>query len=291
MQTHLTTASQAERYLVEATERTGLAPSVIERHVHRNEVNDVARSIVEHAKELDVDLIVMCAHGRGGIRHGLFGTVAQRVIRLGTTPVLLVPTPWEGAREFSCRRLLVPLDGNANHEQALSAVEKLGAGAATEVLLLLVIPTWRDLKQESMIASRTLPGTTVELLDASIAAASAYLDEKKASLAGSQCEVSASVVRGDAVAEIVAAADRLRADLILLGTHGKTHMDAFLVGQCHAAARSAIPPATSAGAGAREVETTADGARCNNRRRSRPKARSPSHIRLGDPKWPTDTMW
>jgi len=144
--------------------------------------------------------------------------------------VLLVPTPREDVAEFSCNRLLVPLDGNADHEQGLSAVAKLGAGAGTKVLLLMVIPTWRDLKQESMVASRTLPGTTVELLDASLAPASGYLDEKRARLAGSSCEVSASVARGDPVREIVGAAGRFHADLVLLGTHGKTHMDAFWSG-------------------------------------------------------------
>jgi nucleotide-binding universal stress UspA family protein len=37
------------------------------------------------------DLIVMTSHGRGGVRRWLLGSVAERLIRAGEAPVLLVP--------------------------------------------------------------------------------------------------------------------------------------------------------------------------------------------------------
>lgn len=37
------------------------------------------------------DLIVMTSHGRGGIRRWLLGSVAEKLIRLGKSPVVLVP--------------------------------------------------------------------------------------------------------------------------------------------------------------------------------------------------------
>ena len=37
------------------------------------------------------DLIVMTSHGRGGVRRWLLGSVAERLIRVGEAPVLLVP--------------------------------------------------------------------------------------------------------------------------------------------------------------------------------------------------------
>jgi nucleotide-binding universal stress UspA family protein len=168
----------------------------------------------------------------GGIRHGLFGTVAQRVIALGTTPVLLVPTPPRGDVPFSCRRLLVPLDGDANHERGLVTMTHLipDAGArdaGASALLLMVIPTRSDLKQTQRIASRTLPRTTAEMLDASNEPAQVYLDGKAACLKNAGWKVTARVVRGEPVRAIAAASREFEADLIVLGTHGTRQLDAF----------------------------------------------------------------
>lgn len=228
-QPHLGTATVAEGYLAELAKRTLPVDRPVQRHVHENKIDDVARSIVEHANELQVDLIVLCTHGAGGIRHGLFGTVAQRVIELGTTPVLLIPTPPSDDRRFSCQRLLVPLDGNQDHEQGLAAAGSLGAGCGEHFLLLMVIPNWRDTAAQS-ITSRILPGTTAELLDASCAAGQAYLDAKGSEMRNSAREVTATVMRGEPVRAIVAAARDFHADLLVLGTHGKSHIDAFWSG-------------------------------------------------------------
>ena len=50
-----------------------------------------AHEIIQKAKELAVDLIVMGTHGRRGISHALLGSVAERVVRTSTVPVLTVP--------------------------------------------------------------------------------------------------------------------------------------------------------------------------------------------------------
>ncbi len=49
-----------------------------------------AREIVEHAQYKGIDLIVMGTHGRGGFAHLLLGSVAERVVRTATCPVLTV---------------------------------------------------------------------------------------------------------------------------------------------------------------------------------------------------------
>jgi nucleotide-binding universal stress UspA family protein len=230
-QSHLAAADDAERYLNELVRRTLPSALAVHCHVHTDTINDVAASIIAHAEELHIDLIVLCTHGAGGMRHGLFGSVAQRVISLGSTPVLLIPTPpSEDHADVSCRRLLVPLDGDAEHEQGLSAVAQLGLAPGAHLLLLMVVPTWLDLKPAQRIASRLLPATTVELLDASRDPAQAYLDDKSAGMQGAGWKVLTRVVRGEPVSAIVAAARDFAADLIVLGTHGKTHLDAFWSG-------------------------------------------------------------
>ena len=49
-----------------------------------------AREIVEHAQGNNINLIVMGTHGRGGLAHLLIGSVAERVVRTATCPVLTV---------------------------------------------------------------------------------------------------------------------------------------------------------------------------------------------------------
>jgi universal stress protein A len=51
-----------------------------------------AKRIVEHARETHADLIVMGTHGRSGLGHLLLGSVAERVVRTATCPVLT----WRG---------------------------------------------------------------------------------------------------------------------------------------------------------------------------------------------------
>ncbi|MFK8067533.1 MAG: universal stress protein [Gammaproteobacteria bacterium] len=47
--------------------------------------------IVHAAKKINADLIVMGTHGRTGLSHMLMGSVAERVVRSSTIPVMSVP--------------------------------------------------------------------------------------------------------------------------------------------------------------------------------------------------------
>jgi nucleotide-binding universal stress UspA family protein len=47
--------------------------------------------IVEHAKKIGADLIVMGTHGRSGLGHAILGSVAERVLHKALCPVLIVP--------------------------------------------------------------------------------------------------------------------------------------------------------------------------------------------------------
>ncbi len=51
--------------------------------------------ITEHAEKEGVDLLVIATHGWTGWRRLLFGSVAEKVIRLATCPVLTVNGPAE----------------------------------------------------------------------------------------------------------------------------------------------------------------------------------------------------
>ncbi|MBU0515970.1 MAG: universal stress protein [Proteobacteria bacterium] len=51
---------------------------------------DPAREIVKYAQENDIGLIVMGTHGRSGLDRAIFGSVAEKVVKHSTVPVLTV---------------------------------------------------------------------------------------------------------------------------------------------------------------------------------------------------------
>jgi universal stress protein A len=52
-------------------------------------------SIISTAEEEQVDLVVIATHGHTGWRRFVFGSVAERVVRLSPCPVLTIPPPGE----------------------------------------------------------------------------------------------------------------------------------------------------------------------------------------------------
>ena len=46
--------------------------------------------IIRYARENDIQLIVIATHGRTGLKHALFGSVAEKVVRKAPCPVLVV---------------------------------------------------------------------------------------------------------------------------------------------------------------------------------------------------------
>ena len=47
--------------------------------------------ITKRGRDIDADLIVVGTHGRTGIAHAMLGSVAERVVRRASCPVLTVP--------------------------------------------------------------------------------------------------------------------------------------------------------------------------------------------------------
>jgi universal stress protein A len=60
------------------------------RHEILTRVGDAAKSILETADEVGAELIVMATHGRTGLSHFFLGSVAERVVREASCPVLTV---------------------------------------------------------------------------------------------------------------------------------------------------------------------------------------------------------
>lgn len=229
-QTHLTNEGDACEYLSHVAAEHIPATLKVNRHVHTEEVEKVSQSIVQHSDEMAPDLIILCAHGWGGVRDFVVGNIAQQVIAAGEVPVLLLKSgaadglPFEGFE-----RILVALDGNLQHESGFDVSIPLAKALKAALHLVQVVPTLFTLKPQHTATGTLLPATTSALLDIEEDSALEYLEEKIKTVAAAGVAVSAEVERGDPAQQVVQSAITNHSQLIVLGTHGKSGMDAFWV--------------------------------------------------------------
>jgi nucleotide-binding universal stress UspA family protein len=230
-QPHLTDGDAAQAYLEGMARRPGFTDLVVDVHVHRAQADDVAVSVVQHAEELGADLIVLATHGRGGLRRLLFGRVAQRALQRGATPVLLVTPTAEGpVPSFTCRSILVPLDGASDHEPSVSVAAEVAQGFQASVSLLAVVPTPATLSGSAAATASFLPLATREVLDLAERQAATYVERIADSLTAKRVGAAGYISRGDPARALIDAAQVLQADLVVMATHGKATTEAFWSG-------------------------------------------------------------
>jgi nucleotide-binding universal stress UspA family protein len=227
---HLTQPEEANRYLDELTHKAFPANLHVDQHVHTDQVRDVAGSIVKHAGEFAPDLIVMCAHGRGGLRDFLIGSIPQQVIAQSSIPVLLIQPDGSGQADFNCRTILVPMDTRPEHRAGLALAAEIAKNCAGNLVLLHVVPTMRTLSGQNAAAGMLMPGAMTALLDLNEQEAAAYLRDQASSVSSLTTCSATFVKRGDPVGVIAEFGLQIKAGMIVLGTHGKVGSDAFWAG-------------------------------------------------------------
>ncbi|RLC68014.1 MAG: hypothetical protein DRI48_00715 [Chloroflexi bacterium] len=189
-----------------------------------------ADEILAFVAEVDADLIAMSTHGRSGITRWVFGSVADRVLRGATCPVLLVQAA-HAQLEAAYRRVLVPLDGSELAEQVIPYVKALirpdrtfplgEEREAFHVFLVTVLTTGLADHTVALMTSYP-PGmqlATTALHQAEVQMRS-YLRSVAAVLRERGAVVHVAVQQGAPADEILAYAAQIEADLISMTTHG-----------------------------------------------------------------------
>jgi nucleotide-binding universal stress UspA family protein len=215
---HHATQETAAADLEAHAERLRARGIAVEVHVHERPVGDVATAIEGHVHELRGDLIAMCAHGRTNLRTRLTGSIAERILRGGSVPILLRTAHQPDDRDFQLRRMLVPIDFGHDVDAALASVRAIAPASGTAVVLLSA------LERKSPPATLLLPGTSAILREFDRGAIERRLEELAAGLRGDVASVETVVSDrrpADAIATEVAS---LAPDLILLVTDAHTRL-------------------------------------------------------------------
>jgi nucleotide-binding universal stress UspA family protein len=230
---HLKTEDEACNYLEKVAKPLRGQGLDVRTHVHSSCVEDVAESLEEHSGEFDHDLIVLCTHGESHWKDRIVGSLAQQVIGLGKLPVLLLQP--ECASDADCsgslfRRFLLALDGKEEHEAGVERSVELASVLHADLHLLTVINTLSTLSGAEAATGILLPSATMLMLEIAEEDAMERLDEKADAFRKQGLKVTLDVHRGDPVEWIVKDSDTHKCDLIVLGTHGRSGMNAFWAG-------------------------------------------------------------
>lgn len=230
-QPHLQTVNQAKKYLNEIAKYYSNEGVSVKFHVHSYPYNGVAESIANHAISFGSDLIIMCSHGRSGLKNLLFGSIAQKVIHQSKLPVLtLFPQKNKITPDFTCNRIQIPLDMDPNHQQGLHLAQEIARRCDSIILLLQVIPTLTSIPGKWRMSGKLLPTTSSKILDIQVDEAVKFLNEQSKKLSSEGFKIEIAVLRGNPQELISKAAVRYQVGLIILSTHSKFGMEAIWSG-------------------------------------------------------------
>jgi nucleotide-binding universal stress UspA family protein len=220
---NLTNSLELERIAREALERRVSEVEGCEGVERFFELGSAYAGIVRRAEAWNADLVVVGSHGRTGISRVLLGSVAEQVVRAAHCAVL-VSRPSRGSGVVMVATDLsdpsLPAVARAAEEARLAGARLVvahaietplaayGAGAASLLGSVVSVPSADDQAQSRALLSSLL-GDALRRFGA---------------------EGEPLVLEGGAVAAVVRAVEERRADLLVIGTHGRAGISRLLLG-------------------------------------------------------------
>lgn len=186
----------------------------------------VPATILELARSLPADLLVMGTHGQGGLERLVLGSVTEAVLRKAPCPVLTTPRE---ERAFSgpvpFKRILYATDFSPAADHALGYALSLAEEAQGNLMLVHVM--------DGPTLAATTSGLPLGLsrVTADLArGAEEKLRQAVPAPARLWCEAEEHVAFGRPADEIVRLAREREAQLIVMGVHGRNVLDRMLFG-------------------------------------------------------------
>ena len=183
-----------------------------------------ADEIARYARIHGIDLIVMGTHGRGRMANLLLGSVAEKVVRSASCPVLTVrEAPVAG--EPKGLRILVAADFSASSDAALGYARRLAAKVRGTIRLLHVV------EQSASAASFGFEPTIAEpAREEQTETPRLHLSHRMLVDSRSRVKIDSDVIFGPSGVMITTYARVNGFDLIVMGTRGRTGLSHLLMG-------------------------------------------------------------
>lgn len=214
----LANALEAHAYLAEVSGRAFLQKIPVARRVLTCEAGEVARTMARQAREAATDLCVICTHGHGGMRTWMVGSIAQQFAVLSPAPVLLIhPDGAAATLAFALRHLLMPVDGDGDHEACLPIATRLAEACGASLHMM-------NVEHGAALSAQWVrqPATC----EASQAKGNGSAGRDAVQLLEAELLFKAEARHADPAKAIVRAAREVKADVVVMGVH-KADVDAF----------------------------------------------------------------
>jgi len=183
--------------------------------------------ILDHAAHQDVDLIVMGTHGRAGFQRLTLGSITEKVLRRADCPVLTVCHGDDRSRGdvVPFREILCAVDFSPASDQALSYALSIAEEANANLTLLHVVEPTFDFE-----AQRESGLSVEEHWRYLQFRAKARLENVVSADARHWCRIETKVAIGRPWEEIVIAAEEGKAELVVMGVHGRSSIQLSVFG-------------------------------------------------------------
>ncbi len=175
--------------------------------------SDVAAAILHRASVLPADLVVMGTHGRSGLGRALLGSVAESVMRHARCPVLTV-RPGAGGEPLAFQQFLVAMETTDPVPPEAMWGARLARAYRARLDLLRVVPLTMLHPGASEAGRRAHHDLRV-------------LEEK---LLADGVQAASRVAEGDPAEVIARTAGEIRADMVVLGSHGREGVRRAILG-------------------------------------------------------------
>jgi nucleotide-binding universal stress UspA family protein len=191
-----------------------------------------AEKIIETAKEMKPDLMVIGAKGLRATLGILLGGVAQQVVEYSCCPVLVVRAPYRGLQ-----RVLLVTDGSLYSQRAVRYLGKFPLPEKVDVRLMHVLPPLTTpVIMEPYFGGRDAfvplhsPEEEAKIKAQQEHAGKTLLDRTHDLLLKKGIESTPVLARGDAATEIMEYVDRENVHLIVAGSRGLSSFQGWLMG-------------------------------------------------------------
>lgn len=230
----------AAKTLDETIERQRLPGMQIEREIV--ESGEAPPRILERAAALKADLIIAGSHGRTGVQRVLLGSVVEGLLHQSPVPLLVVPSHADlvvlEADDFF-KRIVCAVDFSAASLAALAVAFAVAEEADGALTLLHVVELPPDLTPLTRDDNYDREQVRAEAEASALTKMQALIPHH----ARDYCTIKTAVLEGAASKQILRVADVERANLIVLGVHGRNIFDlAFFGSNAKAAVRQAHCP-------------------------------------------------
>jgi len=217
--------TQASNDLRQTSERAGVPGTPLVR------AGTPADQILEAAHRLPHPLVVMTTHGRSGTGRWFIGSVADRVVRGGEIPVLLLrsgmPAPTE---PITIKRIMVPLDGSDYSEAALPIAEQIAVLFDADVRLVRVAETGH---LNAMFDTTLFPVPSdyiTQLARDLIASSATYLAEITRQVQARGVRAETVNLHGFPTRELLAQEENEAIDLVVMTSHARARVGRIVYG-------------------------------------------------------------